>query len=224
MKSELLLLTLLWALTLNGFAIAVNARGPVRVTLSFAFAILCLGASVFHTSQYIVQNISRQAAVLEAPVPEVAPVVAEPEVDTAGLAASRQALALGRTRNQLKPYVETAKRLAERMAAVDLRRVADMTDAEYDGLQSKAFSFRSEVAKLKEKAIEQGPDFPPSLLMTLNRIQSAVDDLSLGVQAYDRFFKAENDDEEYAKLQSFQQSTRSALKSLNQAESELSTP
>jgi hypothetical protein len=50
MKTDLLLLTLLYAVAFTAFIGAINSRGPARVALSYFLAILTLCAAVFHTS------------------------------------------------------------------------------------------------------------------------------------------------------------------------------
>lgn len=229
MKIELLQISLLWAITLVGFSVAINARAPVRVTLSYFCAILCLCGSVFHTIQYGMQESAANASVIEAPatLPEPAPmndVVIPAAVDTLGLAASKHAAALGEASNELKQTLELAKRLADRLAGVDLTRVSDLSDAEYDAMQNKAFGFRSDVGKVKERLAEASLKMPPELKTATTKIQNAVGELAQAVQAYDRFFKAENDQEEADKQQNFQRLTQSALSALKQAEIEIAAP
>jgi hypothetical protein len=226
-KSELLLLTLLWAITLTGFSAAVNARGPARISISYFIAILCLCGAVFHTSQYLAESNSTQAAVIDPTVPVVenVPQVVLPSAeDTAGLAASKQALITAAARTEMKGALDLAKRLAERLIAVDLGRVSDLSDAEYDAMQNKSFSFKSDVGKVKERLSGLSVTLPGGLQEPAAKIQGAVGQLSQAVQDYDRFFKAENDDEEAKRKQAYQQLTQSALSALKQAEAELSTP
>jgi plasmid maintenance system antidote protein VapI len=225
------MLTLLWAVTLTAFSTAVNARGPARITLSYFFAILCLCASIFHTIQGVLTEKAEESAVLEAPVTLAGPdQPVEPvtpmqpsAADTAGLAASQQAAAMGVTRNELRQIVEQGRRLAERLSAVDLSAIPDLSDTEYDAMQNKSFGYRSEVGKLKERLNTLGPA-PEPLKAAQNRVQTAVTQLGQSAQAYDRFFKAENDDEESERMQTFQSLTRAALSALKQVENELSAP
>lgn len=62
MTTESLLLTVLFCLTLTAFIGAVNARGLVRVALSYFFAILCLCAAVFHTTRHFAAEGGSPAA------------------------------------------------------------------------------------------------------------------------------------------------------------------
>lgn len=231
-KSELLLLTLLWAVTLTALATAVNARGPARIAISYFLAILCLSAAVFHTIQGVVVAEAQEAAVIEAPVTLASPDQAVQPVtpmqptldDTLGLAASKQAAAVGAARVELQQVVEAGRRLAERLSAVDLSKVPDLSDTEYDAMQNKTFGYRSEVGKLRERLATSGPTTPEPMKATHGRLQSAIGQLSQSVQAYDRFFKAETDDEENERQQTFQRMTQTALAALKQAEAELSAP
>ncbi len=175
------------------------------------------------------QESAANASVIEAPatLPEPAPmndVVIPAAVDTLGLAASKHAAALGEASNELKQTLELAKRLADRLAGVDLTRVSDLSDAEYDAMQNKAFGFRSDVGKVKERLAEASLKMPPELKTATTKIQNAVGELAQAVQAYDRFFKAENDQEEADKQQNFQRLTQSALSALKQAEIEIAAP
>jgi plasmid maintenance system antidote protein VapI len=226
-KTELLLLILLWAVTLNGFSVAVNARGPVRVTLSYLFAIFCLCGAVFTTIQEVVSEKAAAASIIEAPaIPEPPPpeIVKPAEVDTVGLRASQLAAALGAARNEITQVIEQARRLGDRLAAVNLGRVPDLSDEEYDAMQNKAFGFRNEIGKVKDKVATVGANLPEPLKPVEAKLQEAVQALSQAVQAYDRFFKAENDEEESVRQQAFRRSTQEALSALKQAESGLSSP
>ncbi len=224
-KTELLLLSLLWAVTLNGFATAVNARGPARVTLSYVFAIFCLSASVFHSIQFALAVEKENAAVIEAPAPIPEPAVTLPtEADTAGLHASKVAAALGASRNELTQIIDQSRRLATRLSAIDLGRVPDLSDAEYDALQGKSFGFRNEIGKLKERLTAFTPNIPEAHKPVYTHLQSAISNLGEAAQSYDRYFKAENYQEETVRKQTFQGSTREALSELKRAEAGLASP
>lgn len=225
-KTEILLITLLWAVTFTGFSVAVNARGPARVTVSYILAILSLCGSVFHSIQYIVSVEVANAAIVEVPVvPEPEPEIIKPaEIDTVGLKASQLAAAMGVARKELTQVIEQSSRLADRLAAVNLNRVPDLSDEEYDAMQNKAFGFRNEIGKIKDKLTSVVPTVPAPYKPVVAKIQAAINELSQASQAYDRFFKAENDQEESQRQELFRRSTQDAVAALKQAESGLSSP
>jgi len=221
-KTETVMLTLMWAVTLNAFIGAINARGPARVTLSFLLAILCLCASVFHTSKHVVASRSLTSAIeVSATTTPPGEVLTPPSVDTAGLAGSQQAAAVGAARNEIRQLVETSRRLAERLSAVNLNDVSQLSDAEYDALQSKAFGFRTEAGRLRERLTSLLSTLPAPLKSTGETVNDAVSQLTVAVQNYERFFKAENDGEETQRQQAFQRMAGSALAALRQVQKNL---
>src|SRR5882757_2824611 len=120
MQTDLMLLTLLYAVAFTAFVGAINSRGPARVALSYFLAILTLCAAVFHTSQFMAGGeLKGDDAVVVAPPPQpVKPPepVAPPAPDTAALNASKNEAALAEGKNELKGVLEGARRTAKNMS------------------------------------------------------------------------------------------------------------
>jgi hypothetical protein len=219
MNTDLLLLTLLFAVTLSAFIGALNARGPGKTILSFFLAILCLSAAVFHTSQYVAY-LQAEKAIVEAVVAEpLPPVPAAP--DTSGLAASRNAAELGRARTDLSAVVSAAQRLQRSLSAMDLSRVADVSEGEYESLVSRSHLYLAEARKIKEKVEEKEAGLPSAILPAFRNLEKAVEQLSSGAVHAERFFKAENETDERSRRESFRAALRSAANSLQDAEKDL---
>jgi hypothetical protein len=215
MKTDLLLLTLLYAVACSAFIGAINARGPARVALSWFLAILTLCAAVFHTSQLVASGDLSKGDVVVAPPPAPEPAkpaepAGPPPPDTAALNASQREAAVAQGKNDLKGVLDAARRTARGLATLNLGGVADISDEEYEGLQNRAIGYLAEARKDKDKLSAAAAKAPPQL-------KDAVDQLSKGMEALvaaaynaERFFKAENDTEEKQHAAAFRRGSQEA--------------
>src|SRR4051812_29551579 len=174
MKTDLLLLTLLYAVACAAFIGAINARGPARVVLSYFLAILTLCAAVFHTSQFVASGDFGKGDVVVAPPPAPEPVKPPeppPGPDTASINASQRDAAVAEGKNELKGVLDAARHTARSLASLNLGAVADISDEEYEGLQNRAIGYLAEARKDKDKLGAVAAKTPPQL-------KGAVDALS----------------------------------------------
>jgi len=250
MKNDLFLLTLLYAVACSAFIGAINARGPVRVALSYFLAILTLCAAIFNTSQYIASgslsvhgddnavvlppppSFPAPGANTAAPAPTpppapataatvmAAPVNAAPS-DTAGLGSSKNDVATAEAKNALKTVLESARRVSGSLAALNLGNVADISDEEYESMQNKTVSYLAEARRTKEKLAPLATKPPEG-------VKAAADNLSKGIEALvtaaynaERFFKSENETEEKSHLAAFRSGSQTAKSLFKKAGSEL---
>ncbi|HLP42640.1 MAG TPA: hypothetical protein VK465_14115 [Fibrobacteria bacterium] len=231
MQLELLLLTVLYAVALAAFVGAINAHGPVRVTLSYFLAILCLCAAVFHTSQYLAVGssaLSLSRAEPPAPPPNVSPAPAAPEQgqvlappalsDTQALAASRRDAALAEARAELKQVQESAARVLRNLGSLNLGNVADMSDEEYEALQNRAVGYLSEARRTKERFAAVSAKAPRGLGEAQETLDKAIENLVAAAYNAERFFKSENDTEERERMAGFRRGSQAASAALNKAE------
>jgi hypothetical protein len=228
MNTEILQLTLLFAVTCTAFIGALNSRGQARVVLSYALAILTLCATVFQTSQYLVSRSSsalpEEALVvlpppLPPPPPEPAPIV--PQVDTAALEASKIQVAIGESKTELKGVLAVARRVGRNLTALNLGVVADVSDEEYESLQNKTVGYLSEARQVKEKLAPLLAKVPEPLKETADNLSKGVEALVTAAYNAERFFKAENDTEEKAHLSAFRRGNQVAAGFFKKSESEL---
>lgn len=225
MQLELLLLTVLYAVSFAAFVGAINAHGPARVALSYFLAILCLCAAVFHTSQYLAlgpnAKLSPEPAVIAPPppVPDQGVVLAPPpQPDTQDLAASKNAVALAEAKSELKSVQESAERVLRSLSSLNLGTVADVSDEEYEALQNRAVGYLSEARKVKDKFTAVSTKAPPGLGETKETLSKAIESLIAAAYNAERFFKSENDTEEKERLTNYRRGSQAASAALNKAE------
>ncbi len=225
MQLELLLLTVLYAVSFGAFVGAINAHGPARTALSYFLAILCLCAAVFHTSQYMAVGPtarlpSSEPTVLVPPSPAPEPVVVAPPPapDTQDLAASKNAVALAESKAELKAVQESGERVLRSLASLNLGSVADVSDEEYEALQNRAVGYLSEARKAKDRFAAAAAKSPPGLSGTQETLGKALESLVAAAYNAERFFKSENDTEEKERLANYRRGTQAASAALNKAE------
>jgi hypothetical protein len=239
MKTDLLLLTLLYALAFTAFIGAINSRGQIRILLSYFLAILTLCAAVFHTSQYLVRGSfpgsstlgqGEEAMVVTPPafpssMPEPAPISAPapitPPIDSSALALSNNQVAIGESKHELKGLLEVARRISKNLTALNLGSVAEVSDEEYEALQNKTVGFLSEARKTKEKLLPVVAGAPESVKATAETLSKGVESLVVAAFNAERFFKAENDTEEKAHLAAFRKGNQNALALLKKVGTDL---
>jgi hypothetical protein len=212
MKTDLMILTLLYAVAFTAFIGAINARGPARVALSYFLAILTLCAAVFHTSQFLAAGELQDDAVVVAPPPVAVPppVVVEPPPDTAALAASRNEAAIGEGKNELKGVLEVARRVARNLSSLNLGAVADISDEEYESLQNRAVGYLAEARRAKERLNGAASKIPPQLKETQDLLAKGIESLVTAAYNAERFFKSENDTEEKQHAAAFRRGSQEA--------------
>jgi hypothetical protein len=202
MKTDLMLLTLSYAVALTAFIGAINSRGPARVALSYFLAILTLCAAVFHTSQYLAggELAHGDDAVVVAPPPQSikAPelIAPPPPPDTSALGASKNDAAVTEGKLELKGVLEAARRAARNMSSLSLGAVADISDEEYEALQNKAVGYLAEARRAKDKLASIAVKLPPELKEPQDQLAKGLESLVTGAFNAERFFKSENDTEE----------------------------
>lgn len=213
MKTDLLLLTLLYAVSCSAFIGAINSRGPARVALSYFFAILTLCAAVFHTSQLLAGgDLLKADEVVIAPPEPIAPPVplAPPAPDTAALNASKLEAAVSEGKNELRGVLESARRTHRSLASLNLGAVADISDEEYEGLQNRAVSYLSDARKTKEKLATAAAKLPVPLKEVQDLMAKGVESMVNAAYNAERFFKSENDTEEKQHAAAFRRGSQEA--------------
>lgn len=214
MKTDLMLLTLLYAVAFTAFVGAINSRGPARVALSYFLAILTLCAAVFHTSQYLAGGgLSQDDAVVVAPPPVIVAPPAPPEPpppDTAALNASKNEAMVAEGKNELKGVLEVSRRVARNLSSLNLGAVADISDEEYESLQNRAVSYLSEARRAKERLTAAAPKVPPQLKEQQDMLAKGIESLIAAAYNAERFFKSENDTEEKQHAAAFRRGAQEA--------------
>lgn len=211
MKTDLMLLTLLYAVAFTAFVGAINSRGPARVALSYFLAILTLCAAVFHTSQYLAGGgLSEDDAVVVAPPPVIVAPPEPPPPDTAALNASKNEAMVAEGKNELKGVLEVSRRVARNLSSLNLGAVADISDEEYESLQNRAVSYLSEARRAKERLTAAAPKVPPQLKEQQDMLAKGIESLIAAAYNAERFFKSENDTEEKQHAAAFRRGAQEA--------------
>jgi hypothetical protein len=220
MKTDLMLLTLMYAVAFAAFIGAINARGPARVALSYFLAILCLCAAVFHTSQFLaVKDLDADSAVVIPPPPPPAAIVPEGPTlaDSLALESSRNEAAMAEGRNELKGVLESARRVSRNLSSLNLGAVADISDEEYEALQNRAVGYLSEARRAKETLAAVSAKLPPELKDAGDILGKGVESLVGAAYNAERFFKSENDTEEKQHQAGFRRGTQDASAAFRKA-------
>ncbi|MEO6094705.1 MAG: hypothetical protein ABIW76_03155 [Fibrobacteria bacterium] len=214
MKTDLMILTLLYGVAFTAFIGAINARGPARVALSYFLAILTFCGAVFHTSQYLsAAELDGDAVVVAAPPVPVIPSQggADPSApDTTSLAVSRNEAAIGEGRNELKGVLEVARRVARNLTSLNLGAVPDISDEEYESLQNRAVSYLAEARRAKERLNGAASKIPAQLKEPQDQLAKGVESLVAAAYNAERFFKSENDTEEKQHAAAFRRGSQEA--------------
>ncbi|MDQ3001173.1 MAG: hypothetical protein M3Y08_07925 [Fibrobacterota bacterium] len=213
MKTDLMLLTLLYAVAFAAFVGAINARGPARVALSYFLAILTLCAAVFHTTQFLAGGGFTQmddAVVVAPPVPLVPLEPVAPAPPDTALNASQNEAAIAEGKNELKGVLESARAVARNLSGLSLSAVADISDEEYESLQNRAVGFLAAARRTKDKLTAASAKVPPQLKDAQNQLAQGIESLVTAAYNAERFFKSENDTEEKKHASAFQRGTQEA--------------
>jgi hypothetical protein len=232
-KIEILGIALLFCVAINAFVTAINARGPIRVVLSYFLAFLCFGTALFFTTQYDVNSVTvsklpeknletnptKLETILPAQSASTAPegvVIAPPAPDTQAIAASHNDAAVGEAKQKLKTVLEVAQRLERTLSAATMDGVENLSDEEYEQIQTKAAASLAETRKVRDRAIaaSKGPEGVKEIESNLVK---ASESLVLAATQYERFFKSENKVEEEEHQSAFHKASQSAAVYLKRA-------
>jgi hypothetical protein len=213
LRLEPLLISLLYAIAAAAFIGVLNARGVWRTVTASLLALFCLGAAVFHTARY---RAFEQAAAELPP-----PVVASPAqaLDEAYDPASN-----GGSDADLRDLAVQVRALRDSISAEDPTNARALSDSAYQAFENRTQAYLARARQLRESASGISASPPPGLdeaaeflFQSLQPVVSAARDLN-------RYFHAENKEEERRLLESFRQSAQAADTPLSQAESRLGGP
>jgi len=213
----------IWSVGILAIAIAVNARGVVRVVLSWFLASGVIGLAVVVSTlnmdvlrQKFLDGDVLSTAAINAPNPtltassgsvvEVAPANSAPSSSKAYL-------------KNVDPLVVAALSCARSVSEFDMSSLANIPDTQYEQYQSKALSLRNQAANIDRqiKSLQ-----PPSELATLHSsLQKASESLRLAGWAVHAYFGAENESEEKNYQDQFQKYSQSALAEFKAIQNEL---
>lgn len=212
-------LALLWCIGLVGVIVAINSRGPVRLGFSWFLAVLILITAFFVStlkfSAFKDQWSSTPATPAVVPVQEPAPapvqevVKVEPENTEniqAWLTEARQIVLDGQTS-------------AYAISTFDVEQLAQLTDVQYERMESRARSLRNQTSNLNRQTKKLSPT--PKVAAMHDSLVKASDNLRLAGYGVHAYFGAEDANQEAAFQNQFLRHSRLAISTLKNIQESL---
>ena len=201
-----MLLTLMCALTLISYMIAINAHGPVRLSLSYLLATILLGATVWTIVQHVNLGMDKQFRTLQ-----IEKTKAEERV-----LSQEEALKTNKERMsfaaRLNTVITSGTALATSLINIDLQdRSADL-----ETLIGRAVETRKKVETFKqdfEKLATTDTFFNEPLTL----IRDGVQLLTESAQYYQQYYYSEDSDQEALRERILRQKARNAYEKFQKA-------
>jgi hypothetical protein len=212
---ESLLISLLFAVAAVAFIGVLNARGVWRTVVASLLALFCLGAAVFQFTR----GLALQQARAEAPAPfltaaESQASAPESEFDESGFGAD----------SELRSLLAAARALRDSLAVEDPTRARALSDSGYQAFETRTASYFAQARDLRERAARVTADPPPGMDEAVEYLNLSLQPLVAAARDLNRFFHAENKDEERRLFDGFRQNVQAADTPLRQAESRFGSP
>ncbi len=221
-------LTAMYMMTLVAFIGAINARGTARTVVSYFLAVFCLCASAFHTARELVSpRVISASPNASLPAPQASPAPMTQSVSTeespAGAAhatSNAEAVAADAAReayiDEANAVLASALELTRTMASIQLTNLVELGEAEYEALQSRAVSAVAQARRIRSN-FSSLKSAPASLESTHRTASQGIESLMSSAIQLERFFKAENREEEEQRRQAFRSGNQQAIALLNRA-------
>jgi hypothetical protein len=206
MSAEIMLLTLMCALTLISYMIAINAHGPVRLSLSYFLATVLLATTVWAIVQHVNLGMDKEFKTLQ-----IEKTRAEERV-----LSQEEALKTNKERMSFAARLNTAitsgTALATSLINVDLQD----RSAELEMLISRAADTKKKVETFKldfEKLTTSDVFFNEPLTL----IKDGVQLLTESAQYYQQYYYSEDSDQEALRERILRQKARNAYEKFQKA-------
>jgi hypothetical protein len=228
MELEMYVILLMFVVSGVGFIAAINSHGTVRTVLSYVLAGLILITSAFTLVHYNSQTVMRELAKKEAMLAEQtrqAELLKQQQAEEAARAAAALAVqsnAGGPFQEQLSKIANQGLDIARGILAVNVE--AEMPEAAYDATTKKAGGYKAGALDLK-KQIETAFAAPPAgqdVSASKELLDKAVRELGVGANYFSLYFKAEDENQENERYDTYQQNTKAAKADFTKALEKLS--
>ncbi|HSQ41841.1 MAG TPA: hypothetical protein VLM37_06155 [Fibrobacteraceae bacterium] len=216
-------LAVTWSIGLLAIIVSLNARGTLRIALSWvltaAIVSLCVFASVMHVSELKQRFLDGASA--ETPL-----VASKPISPSRGMGSLGKMEGSQTDERIAENYIQQAQRIvgsalgcAGAISSFDARSLSTLPDEQYEQEQSRALSLRNQSSSISRqvKALHS----PQSLSWLQNDFDKAAENLRLAGWAVHAYFGAENSDEERDLQDQFQRNARLAQSSFRNIQQEL---
>jgi hypothetical protein len=217
MSVDIMLLTLLCGMTLIAYMIAINAHGPVRLSLSYLLATILLATNVWAIVQHVNIGIdsikTEELKKLEAEKKQVEErVVSQQEA----LKANEEALKANKERmafsSRLNVIITTGTTYATSLTNLDLQ---DRT-AELETLLGRANATKKKIEEAKtefEKLSTNDVFFTEPITLIKDGIQLLIE----AAQYYQQYYYSEDSDQETLRERVMRQKARNAVEKFQKA-------
>jgi len=223
---------LIWAVGLVAVISAINARGSLRISLSWFFTALVIGICVFVSTMKV---SSLKQRLLDGAAGEVLP--GQPTPVTTGTppppppkpVATTPAPATNQAPTSdadMKDYLNSAERIvgnalgcAGAVQSFDVDALSNLPEERYEQEQSRALSLRNQAANISRQVKSMKP--PANLVYLHADLDKAAEKLRLAGWAVHAYFSAENETDEATYKDQFLGYARSAQTDFKTIQQEL---
>ena len=223
LSTDMLLLTILAALTLISYMIAINSHGAARMSLSYLLATILLAVTIFAVLQQVNSRVAKQQEKIysqkvqaaEKSGAQNARLEVAKEQKSKEVASQKELSA--QTDAEIKritPYIVRAQRLAKQVKGTKLQGYGKS----YDQLTSKASSTLSSVNREKKKFKKLSIKNSSEAQRLMNR---GYDKLSNAARYYTLYYRADNTGQEVEREQVMRRNAAEAQTLFDQASATL---
>jgi hypothetical protein len=210
MALDVLLIAVLCGLTLIGYMIAINAHGPIRLSLSFFLATLLMAGTVWVIVQHVNQGYdSRESEKFKKLEMEKKQVEERVVSQEEALKINKERMAFAA---KLNAIITPAATYSSALASIDLQ---DKT-AELETLLAKANTTQNKIALLK-KDFEALSTTDKFFVEPTAQIKDGIQSLSEAAQYFRQYYYSEDADQETLRERTMRQKAKNANEKFEKA-------
>ncbi len=215
MNVEILLLGLMCGLTIVGYMIAINAHGPIRLSVSYLLATVMLAGTVIAIVQYVNEGLD-QAKLATLHQMELEKEKAEEQVKTSEEALRQNKVILS-SAARLNGFISASTGLASSLSNVNL---LDLPDRE--SLENRAAITKSKIAELKA-SFDKSKPFDPQFADCVQNIDMGIASLIEASQYYVLYYRSDDAPQEQLRERILRQKAQNAYNLFQKSSAELAS-
>jgi hypothetical protein len=205
-----MLFVIMLGLTVVGFMIAINSRGPVKMAFSYVLATAMLIVSVYEVVNYFGENRLReqmqQAQTMEAARKREE----QEEMERRRLEAEKNNMS--QTSATLKGIALRGKEIARSLTTVDIHNESIDINQYFEISASAISKANSVMSELKNT-----PKPADGYMQTFQTLEKALNQTILSAKYLSLFFKADDENQEASRERAFNSNAREAIALFDQA-------
>jgi len=210
MNTDILLLAILGGITLLAYMVAINARGPTRLSISYLFATMLLAGTVWAIVSYVNTDIDRRE------MARMRQLEQEKQQAELRIQVQEEALRTNKARSSVasrcNTFINNGSSLATAMMNVDLR---DMS-VELEALIARANDTRKKTNDMKT-GFEQAAIADSAFTQVIQLIKDGTAMLIEASQTYVLFYRSEDPAQEELRERVMRQKAKAAYDKFQQA-------